>query len=49
MVLDILKKYRFFINLQKFYIYKNKICFLGYVILVQKMKIADKKIKVIKN
>ena len=30
-------------------IYKNKICFLDYIIYVQKVKIQDEKIKVVKN
>lgn len=34
-VLEILWKYDLFVNLKKCRLYKNKICFLGYVILVQ--------------
>lgn len=48
-VFDILEKYKLFINLKKFQFYKNKVCFLDYIILIQKVKIKDKKIEVVKN
>lgn len=48
-MLDILRKFSLFANLKKCYFYKNKMHFLGYVILAQEIKIKDKKIKVMKN
>ena len=39
---DILIKHRLYANLKK-------CCFLSYVILTQKVKIEDKKVKIIKN
>lgn len=48
-MLNILEKYRLFINLKKFQFYKNKVYFLDYIILILRVKIKDKKIKVVKN
>ena len=48
-VLDILQKYRYFVNLKKYWFYKNQVHFYGYIILVQKIKIKDNKIKIVKN
>ena len=39
----------FFTNLEKCQFYKDKIYFLKYVILVQKVKIEDIKIKIVRN
>ena len=33
-VLDVLKRYRLFINLKKFQFHKDEICFLGYIVLI---------------
>ena len=41
-MLDVLKRHRLFINLKKYQFYRNKICFLHYVMLVQEVKIEDK-------
>lgn len=46
---DVLKKHGFFANLNKCHFYINEICFFGYVILTQEIKIKEKRIKVIKN
>lgn len=48
-MLDQLKKKGLFGNLKKYYFHKDKVCFLGYVILVQKIQIEDKKIDMVKN
>ena len=48
-LLDILKTHRLFANLKKCQFHKNKICFLDYILLVQRVKIEDKQIIVIKN
>lgn len=49
LVLDILRKHGLYINLKKSWFYKNKIYFLGYIVLAQRVKMKDKKIKAIKN
>lgn len=41
-MLDVVKKYSLYVNLNKYLFYKNKICFLGYVFLAQKAEIKDK-------
>ena len=41
-VLDVLRRYRLFANLKKSQFCKDKICFLGYIILAQGVKIEDK-------
>ena len=48
-VLDILRRHRLFANLKKCQFYKDEVCFLGYIVLVQKVKIKDEQIKTIKN
>ena len=48
-VLDILRKNSFFANFKKCYFHKDEICFLSYIILIQKIKIEDKRIEAIKN
>ena len=35
--------------MEKYQFYKNNIRFLGYIVLVQKIKIEDKKIKKLRN
>ena len=46
---DILKRYELFANLKKCQFYKNKVCFLSYIMLAQVVKIEEKQIKVLKN
>ena len=48
-MLNVLYRHKLFINLKKYRFYKDKICFLGYIVLVSKVKIEDKIIKTIKN
>ena len=48
-VLDVLKRHEFFINLKNCQFYKNEVCFLGYVILAQGVRMEDKQIKMVKN
>ena len=48
-MLDILQKFKFFINLKNCQFYKDKICFLGYIVFVLEVKIEDKQIKAVKN
>lgn len=48
-MLDIMRKYGLYANLNKCRFYKNKVYFLGYVILAQEVKIEDKRIKAMKN
>ena len=49
LVLDFLKKNSLFANLKKCRFHKNKVQFLGYVILIQGIRIEDKKIEAVKN
>ena len=44
-----LRKNGLFANLKKCGFYKDKVCFLGYVVLAQGVQIKDKRIDVIKN
>lgn len=46
---NILRKNGLLFNLIKCHFYKNNIYFLGYIVLVLKVKIEDKKIEVVKN
>ena len=48
-MLDILKKHRLFANLKKCWFHKDKVCFLGYVVLAQETRMEDKQIKAMKN
>ena len=48
-VLDVLKKNGLFANLKKCWFHKDKMQFLGYVVLTQSIRIEDKKIEVIRN
>ena len=49
LVLEVLKKYGLYANLKKYQFHKNKVRFLGYILLAQGIQIKDKRIKVIKN
>ena len=48
-MLDVLQRYRLFANLKKCRFHKDKVRFLGYVILAQGVKIEDKQIEAVKN
>ena len=48
-VLDILRRHRLFANLKKCWFHKDKICFLGYIILAQEVKLENKQIQAVKN
>lgn len=48
-MLDMLKRYGLLANLKKCYFHKNKFCFLDYIMSVQKIKIDNKKIEMVKN
>ena len=48
-VLDILRKHELFANLKKCRFHKDKVCFLGYVVLAQEVKMEDEQIEVVKN
>lgn len=48
-ILDILRKHTFFVNFKKCYFYKDRACFLGYIILAQGIKMEDKRIEAVKN
>ena len=34
---------------KKYYFHKNEVCFLGYVVLAQKVQIEDERIEAIRN
>ena len=46
---NFLKKYGLFPNLKKCWFYKNKVWFLGYIVLAQRVQMKDKRIEVVKN
>ena len=48
-VLDILRRHRLFANLKKYRFYKDEVCFLGYIVLAQGVKMKDKRIEAVKN
>lgn len=48
-ILDVLRNHKFFTNLKKYCFHKDKVCFLGYVVLAQGVKIKEKQIKIKKN
>ena len=48
-MLDVLQRHKLFANLKKCQFHKDKICFLGYIMLAQGVKIEDKWIKTMKN
>lgn len=49
LVVDVLRNYGLYANLKKCQFQKNEICFLGYVMLVQGVRLADKRIEAIIN
>ena len=48
-MVDSLRKHKLFANLKNCQFYKNKFCFLGYIVLAQGVRIEDEQIKAIKN
>ena len=48
-VLDVLRRHGFFANLKKYRFHKDEICFLGYIVLTQGVRIEDEQIKTVKN
>ena len=48
-MLDILKKHKLFANLKKCRFHKDEVCFLGYIILAQEVKMEDEQIEAVKN
>lgn len=48
-MLDQLRKNGFFANLKKFRFYKDKVCFLSYVISVKGVQMKDERMDVVKN
>ena len=48
-VLDLLRKNNLFANLKKYWFHKDKVRFLGYVILSKSIQIKDERIKIIRN
>ena len=48
-VLNILQRQGLFANLKRCRFHKDKICFLGYVVSAQRVKIEDEQIKAVKN
>ena len=39
--MKVLKTYKLFANLKKCQFYKNEVCFLGNIVLVQRVKMED--------
>ena len=48
-MLDFLRKNSFFANLKKWRFYKDKVRFLGYAVLAQRVRKKDKQIEAVKN
>ena len=48
-MLDHLQKYGLYTNLKKCWFYQDEVCFLGYVVLSQRIKIEDEQIEAVKN
>ena len=48
-VLDVLRRHGLFTNLKKCRFHKDKVCFLGYVVSAQGVRIEDEQIKAVKN
>ena len=49
LVLDVLQRHRLFANLKKCQFHKNKVRFLGYVVLAQRVRMEDEQIEAVKN
>ena len=48
-LLDVLKRHGLFANLKKCRFHKDKVCFLGYVLSAQGVRMEDERIKAVKN
>ena len=48
-MLDVLRRHRLFANLKKCQFYKDKVCFLSYIVLAQGVRIEDKQMEAVKN
>ena len=48
-VLDILRKNGLFANLKKYWIHKDEVQFLGYVVSSQGIRMEDERIEAVKN
>lgn len=48
-MLNVLKRYKFYINFKKYWFYKNKFWFFGYIISTQSVYTEKKRIKAIIN
>ena len=48
-VLDVLRKHGLYANRKKSRFHKDKVCFLGYVVAAQGVKMEDKRIEAVKN
>ena len=48
-VLDLLRKYGFFVNFKKGHFYKDEVCFLSYIIFAQGIRMENKRIEEIRN
>ena len=48
-MLNVLKKHKLFANLKKCRLHKNKIYFLGHIILAQEVRTEDNQIETVKN
>ena len=48
-ILDVLRRYELFANPKKYQFHNDKVCFLGYIVLAQGVKIEDEQIKAVKN
>ena len=48
-VLDILRRHGLFANLKKCQFHKDEVCFLGYIVLAQGVRMEDGQIKAVKN
>ena len=48
-VVEKLKKHSLFANFKKCQFYKDKVCFLGYVVSAHRVQMEDKKIETVKN
>ena len=48
-VLDVLRRYGLFANLKKCRFHKDEVCFLGYIVLAQGVRMEDERIEAVKN
>ena len=48
-VLDVLRRHRLFANLKKCQFHKDEVCFLGYIVSAQGVRMEDEQIEAVKN